>query len=56
MDDKQVVISASICLDIQEQNKIARAGEALSRFAAGLALEGISVNVSFGVLDNGRAV
>lgn len=44
--EREAVINCTVITGDPE--KIARAGEALARAAAGLALEGIDVNVHFG--------
>ena len=47
-----VVVSATVVLPAVDQEKIVRAAEALARVASGLALEGISVNVTYGVVED----
>lgn len=46
---KPIVISASVVTD--DPQKAAKAAEVLARAATGIALEGISVNVSLGYGD-----
>ncbi len=45
-----IVVSATVVTD--DQSKASHAAEVLARAAAGLVLEGIPVNVSFGVPDH----
>lgn len=49
MPDKTIIITASVVTE--DHNQAARAAEVLARAAAGLVLEGISVGVTMGQLD-----
>ena len=49
MSERSIVVSATVVTE--DQTHAARAAEVLARAAAGLVLEGISINVNFGIAD-----